>query len=75
MEVKNETLDAWRTKSRDSLFFFARAILGFKDLDPEIHGPLCRALEKCEDITRLMVTFPRTWFKSTVCSIAYPLEY
>jgi predicted phage terminase large subunit-like protein len=73
MEVKNETLDAWRTKSRDSLFFFARAILGFKDLDPEIHGPLCRALEKCEDITRLMVTFPRTWFKSTVCSIAYPI--
>ena len=73
MRLPNEELEAFRKKGRESLFFFARAILGFKDLDPKIHGPLCKALEKHEDITRLMVTFPRTWFKSTVCSIAYPI--
>jgi predicted phage terminase large subunit-like protein len=73
MEVQKDTIDIWRRKGRESLFFFARAILGFKDLDPKIHGPLCKALENYEDITRLLVIFPRTWFKSTIASIAYPI--
>lgn len=66
-------LDVYRRKGKESLFFLARGILGFKDLDPKIHLPLCRALEQHEDITRLLVTFPRTWFKSSICSIAYPI--
>ena len=66
-------LELYRRKGRESLFFFARGILGFSDLDPNIHGPLCQALENHKDLTRLMVTFPRTWFKSTICSIAYPI--
>lgn len=66
-------LDLYRRKGKESLFFLARGILGFTDLDPSIHGPLCKALENHKDITRLMVTFPRTWFKSTICSIAYPI--
>lgn len=73
MEVDKKAIDTWREKGKTSLFFFARAILGFSDLDPEIHGPLCKALEQGDDVTRLLVTFPRTWFKSTVCSIAYPI--
>jgi len=72
----NETesiLELYRRKGKESLFFLARGILGFKDLDPNIHGPLCKSLENYKDFTRLMVTFPRTWFKSTICSIAYPI--
>lgn len=73
MSEEQDILEVFRRKGKESLFFLARGILGFKDLDPKIHLPLCKALEKHEDITRLMVTFPRTWFKSTICSIAYPI--
>ena len=73
MTNEQNLLEVFRRKGKESLFFFARGILGFKDLDPKIHLPLCKALEKHEEITRLMVTFPRTWFKSTICSIAYPI--
>lgn len=73
MSEEQDLLEVFRRKGKESLFFFARGILGFRDLDPKIHLPLCKALEKHEDITRLMVTFPRTWFKSTLCSIAYPI--
>lgn len=73
MQVEKNILEVWRTKGRKSLFFLARAVLGFRDLDPKIHLPLCEALEHREDVTRLMVIFPRTWFKSSICSIAYPI--
>jgi len=73
MQVDKDTLDECRAKGRTSLFFLARAILGFKDLDQKIHLPLCKALENGIDITRLLVIFPRTWFKSTICSVAYPI--
>lgn len=70
---EQQLLETFRRKGKESLFFFARGILGFRDLNPAIHLPLCRALENHEDITRLEVIFPRTWFKSTICSIAYPI--
>ncbi len=34
---------------------------------------MCKALENYNNNTRLMVTFPRSWFKSTICSVAYPI--
>lgn len=71
--IDPETLEKLRVKGKESLFFFARAILGFSDLDEIIHKPICRELEKFEENTRLTIEFPRTWFKSTLGSISYSI--
>lgn len=55
------------------MFFFAKFILGYDWLEIKIHGPLCKILEQYETIHRVRVTLPRSWLKSTVCSISYPL--
>lgn len=73
MELKQETLEKLREKSKKSLFFFARAILGFRDLDVEIHKPACEAVQEYKKNRRVTVEFPRTWFKSSLFSIAYPI--
>jgi predicted phage terminase large subunit-like protein len=73
MNLDQATIEKLRDQGKKSLFFFARAILGFKDLDPLIHLPICRELEAYEENTRLSVELPRTWFKSTLVSIAYAI--
>ena len=72
-KVDDKTISELRMKSKQSLFFFARAVLGFANLDKYIHRPICKALEDYNHNTRMMVILPRTWFKSTICSIAYPI--
>ena len=67
-EVKN-----LREKCLNSLYFFAKAVLGFGDLVPHIHKEICDVLQNYEHNTRIKVTLPRDWFKSTLCSVAYPL--
>ena len=71
--MDQETIQELRDKGRESLFFLARAILGFSDLDPEIHKPICRELEQFTVNTRMSVELPRTWFKSTLVSISYAI--
>jgi len=61
-----------RTMGLESLFFFAKGILGFDWLTPHIHGPLCKELENRAS-RRKAVILPRGWLKTTLYSIAYPL--
>lgn len=65
-------LEALRAKAKESLYFFAKGVLGFDLIDEEIHGPVCAGLSdrKCR---RKMFVLPRSWLKTTVCSIAYPI--
>lgn len=65
-------IEELRKEARESLFFFAKGVLGYKDLDPGIHGPICKILEDAT-IRRLKITLPRSWFKSTLVSIAFPM--
>lgn len=53
-----------------SLFRFAKEILGYKDLDRSLHGPICTALKKNEDNLFLL---PRGHLKSSLVTIAYPI--
>jgi predicted phage terminase large subunit-like protein len=73
MELDADTIQRLADRGRKSLFFFARAILGFAELDVEIHKPICDMLQDWEKNTRCLVELPRTWFKSTISSIAYPI--
>lgn len=71
-EVSADQLAELRALSEESLFFFAKAILGYDWLTPHIHLPFCETLQddakSCVDIV-----LPRGWLKSTIASISYPL--
>ena len=73
MHLDQATLLRLREEAKKSLFFFARAIVGFSDLDPLIHKPVCDTIQDYEHNPRVTVELPRTWFKSSICSIAYPI--
>lgn len=59
-------------RCRTDLFYFAREVLGYSLLEESIHGPLCRMLADASN-RRVAVCLPRGWFKSTVCSVAFPV--
>jgi len=71
--LDDKTLGELRAKSKSSLFFLAYFVLGFTDLTKEIHRPICRALQNYTVNTRMAIVLPRTWFKSSIGSIAYPI--
>lgn len=66
------TITALRERSRRDLYFFAKGVLGFDKLVPSVHMPICRLLENLAN-TRLLICLPRSWYKSTLVSIAYPI--
>ena len=109
-----EALAQLKAEALGDLYVFAKGVLGYSKLDPEVHEPLCRLLElyrgyddtllapwsqyrkvlrdvlrrmrvpreqwdaRIEDVRRhglrrLAILLPRTWYKTTVVSIAYPL--
>ncbi|MHA1840844.1 MAG: phage terminase large subunit [Candidatus Heimdallarchaeota archaeon] len=72
MNLSNETLEEIRQQGKNSLFFLARAILGFSDFVPHIHKPICDTLQK-EENTRVLIILPRDWFKSSLGSVAYSI--
>lgn len=64
-------LEEIRRQARASLFFFAKGVLGMKDLVPSIHGPVCQLLQS--PCRRRKIVLPRSFFKSSIGSIAYPI--
>lgn len=73
MKIDAKTIEQLRTKCKESLFFFARAVLGFSDLTKHIHRPICQELQDYKKNTRVLIVLPRDWFKSTMGSIAYAI--
>lgn len=71
--LDKEQIEKLRDKAKDSLYVFAKGILGFDWFTPHIHGPLCRLLEDYENNHRLLICLPRGWLKTTLCSQVYPL--
>lgn len=53
------------------LFKFTKYGLGNDLLSEPTHGPICRMLE--DPSSRKLIVCPRGAFKSTICSIAYPI--
>lgn len=56
---------------RQSLFLLAKHLLGYKDLNWRTHGSAVRALESPKK--RKLILMPRGTFKSSLCSVAYPI--
>ncbi len=68
-QLTEKEIQEWRERGKTSLFFLARAILGFTDFHEDIHLPICRDLQNHEN-RKLIIVLPRDWFKSTLGSIA-----
>lgn len=72
-QLSEDQLQRLREKATESLYVFAKGILGFDWFVPHIHGPLCKLLEDYENNRRLVICLPRGWLKTTLCSQVYPL--
>ena len=57
-----------RNKARHDRYFLAKGILGYKDVNPYTHGPLCRALED-KTRQRRMFLMHRGSLKTTIATI------
>jgi predicted phage terminase large subunit-like protein len=68
-----ELLAELKRQSKADFYFFAKSILGFDWLVPHIHLPICELMEDYETNNRLRIVLPRSWLKSTLCTIAYPI--
>jgi len=55
-----------------SLYYFAKYVMGFRDMELVPHWELCQFLEKNEGHD-ILILLPRGTFKSSVISVAYPL--
>lgn len=72
LDLSAEEIDDLRERGRADLFTFSREILQYTKLEEEIHGPICALLED-HSAKRKLILMPRLSYKSTLCSIAYPL--
>lgn len=56
---------------RDSLFFTAKYLLGYKDVNHRTHDKMIKALES--ETERKLIIMPRGTFKSSLASVSYPI--
>ena len=70
-EMPDELRAKLRKRCLSSLFSFCVAVMGYDDITPELHGAYCAFLEN--DIDRKQVTLPRSFVKTWIGSIAYPI--
>jgi hypothetical protein len=60
--------DSLRSKCKHDRYFLAKGILGYQDVNPYTHGPMCRAMEN-KAFTRRMCLSPRGHLKTTLFTI------
>ena len=61
------------TAAASNLYAFARGVMGFRDITPSCHGPLCTYLDTNPKRFKL-VLMPRGHFKSSVATISRTLQ-
>lgn len=67
-ELSQGQIDALKRRAKSDLFFLAKTILGYDQVDEQTHGALCAFLVH-EPANRRMVLMPRGFLKSTLCTI------
>ncbi len=63
--------NAYKWAAWKDFYFFAKQVLGYKDLDWGVHGQFIKVFES--SAPRKLVVMPRGSFKSTLGSVGYPL--
>lgn len=70
-EINPKILREVRKECLYSLFEFCKSVMGFDDITEEVHGEYCRFLESKDP--RKQITMPRSFVKTWIGSIAYPI--
>lgn len=70
-EVFEQSKELVKTSAKNSLFFIAVALLGFKDVNERTHGEIIQTLER--DSKRKLICVPRGCLKSSLACVAYPM--
>lgn len=72
VETQVETLrDLTRRQYRRSLYLTTKVLLGYRDVTWFTHGEVFEALE--HETLRKLIVLPRGCFKSSICSVAFPI--
>jgi hypothetical protein len=66
--MPGHVVEALKLRARKDRYFLAKGVLGYQDVSPFTHGPLCRALENREK-KRRMFLMPRGHLKTTLATI------
>jgi predicted phage terminase large subunit-like protein len=76
LPLTEDQVEFLRHSSRENFYFFAKFVLEFPFeeswLQPHIHRPICETLQDPKN-TNVRVVLPRSWLKSTLCSVYYPI--
>ena len=88
-ELTPKMIQLLRNRCKADMYFFAKVVLGFPDLTLHVHQRVCRFLEtypdwqldghlgyheqSVEGSASIMIMLPRGWFKTSLCSQAYPV--
>ena len=67
-----EQRQKWRQQCRSSLYFLCKAVLGFKDFNTSVHLPASLFVQN-QDAKRKLFMLPRSFFKSYLATIGYPI--
>jgi len=59
-------------KGAIDLLFFAKEILGFKDIEKSVHGKLCQKLQDFSKKKKLIL-LPRGSFKTSISTVSFPI--
>lgn len=72
LEVQHQALIlAVKERYKKDLYTFAKLGLGYRDMTKNTHGPICKVL--MGNSRKKLIVVPRGTFKSTLCSITYPI--
>lgn len=71
--MSKDLRDDLATRGRQSLFFFARGILKYKDLTLGCHGPLAEFLDTNKSRFKLVLQ-PRGHYKTSLCTISRTIQ-
>lgn len=61
-------IERLRYEAKYNRYFLAKGVLGYRDVNPYTHGPLCKALENTSK-NRRMYLMPRGHLKTTLCTV------
>jgi predicted phage terminase large subunit-like protein len=73
IELHYGLLEQERRRGLDDLYFFNKYILGYGDMKPRTHRPLCKMVED-KTKRKKHIQFPRGTFKSSVVTIGSNLQ-
>ncbi len=72
VKASPEFLSEIKDLAKHSLYFLAKAILGFEDLSPKLHKEVCEFVQNL-DYQHELILLPRKHFKSTITTISFPI--